>query len=111
MTPAPNENLHQMVAQIFLEVTALRSEVQQLRSEIAGQTQPEGWAPPTEAAAALKTEAVKNARHLQKIRLDGAFSEKHGEIRNVSPGDRPTWEYHIPKCKIALRRHFKRIAG
>jgi hypothetical protein len=69
----------------------------------------EGWAIPNEAAVALKNEGVKNAKHLSKLRRDGAFSESAEEIRNVSKGeDRPTWEYHIPSCRKALKRHFSK---
>lgn len=109
MTTHESEKL---LAQLVLQVSSLTTEVIQLRSLVSGSPNfTEGWAPPNDAAIALKNEGVKNARHLQKLRLIGAFSEARGEVRNVSNGDRPTWEYHIPSCRRALQRHFKRRAG
>lgn len=111
MIPQSGE-LVQIVGEMFLQVKALRLEVQLLRSELAGKaTQAEGWAAPDKAARALQPDGVKNARHLQRLRLEGVFSEAKSEIRNVSKGDRPTWQYHVPKCRTALQRHFKHLAG
>lgn len=101
-----------LIAEMFLQLKALTAEVAQLRSVLCGiPIHAEGWTNPAKAAAALQAEGVKNTRHLQRLRLEGVFSETKGEIRDVSKGDRPTWEYHIPSCRKALRRHFKRIAG
>lgn len=101
-----------MIAEMFLQLKTLTAEVAQLRALVSGlPSHAEGWATPDRAAAALQSEGVKNVRHLQRLRLDGVFSEAKGEIRNVSSGNRPTWEYHIPCCRKALQRHFKRLAG
>jgi hypothetical protein len=98
-----------LLAELVLRVTSISSELKQLRSLVSGHPNfAEGWASPKDAAIALKNEGVKNQKHLQKLRLDGAFSESKGEIRNVSTGDRPTWEYYVPNCRKALQRHFKR---
>ena len=101
----------QLIAQMFVQLKTLTTEVAQLRAVIAGNSRTEGWARPESAAAALQSDGVRDARHLQRLRLDGAFSEVKGEIRNVSTGNRPTWEYHIPKCRTALQRYFKHLAG
>ncbi|PSB30174.1 hypothetical protein [Stenomitos frigidus] len=104
------QDAEKMLAQMLLEMAQLKSEVRQLRDYIAGTpAHIEGWADPNVAATALQNEGVKNPKHLQRLRLDGAFSEAKGEIRNVSKGDRPTWEYHIPSCRKALQRHFRKI--
>lgn len=99
-----------LLAQMLLELTQVKMEVRQLRDYIAGNpTYAEGWAGPNSATVALLNEGVKSPKHLQRLRLDGAFSEARGEIRNVSKGDRPTWEYHIPSCRKALQRHFRKM--
>ena len=99
-----------LLAKLVLQVTSLASELQQLRSIVSGSPSfVEGWAVPKDAAIALKNEGVKNQKHLQKLRLDGAFSESKGEIRNVSQGDRATWQYHVPNCRKALQRYFRKI--
>ena len=103
-------NLEQIVAQTLLEVKRLQLQVQILQEQLSGKAAMlEGWAIPSDAAAALKNEGVKSSRHLQKLRLDGAFSESRGEVRNVSKGDRPTWEYHIPSCRKAIQRYFRKV--
>jgi hypothetical protein len=97
-----------MVAEMFLQLKTLTAEVAELRAAvIVSAIRMEGWATPEKAASALQADGVKNSRHLQRLRLSGAFSEVKGEIRNTSQGRRPTWEYHIPKCRTALRRYFK----
>lgn len=97
-----------LISELILQVAGLKSEISQLRDTINGSaTFVEGWANPKNAASALRNEGVKNARHLQKLRLDGAFKEGR-DVRNTSKGDRPTWEYHIPQCRKALQRYFKK---
>lgn len=105
--PIPSD-LVQIVSQIFLDLQALRSEVQALRCEVAGKIQQEGWADPTEAAAALKAEGIKSPSHLKRLRLKGALSEARGEFRG---GGTKAASYHIPKCRTALQRYFKRRDG
>ncbi len=68
------------------------------------------WATGSVAWVALKAEGVQSAAHLKRLRLEGVFSEPD-EIRNVSPGQRPTWHYNIPKCRNALVAYFRRVAG
>jgi hypothetical protein len=99
--------LDNMVAELVLQVAALKSEISQLSAIVTNSPSfMEGWASPKDAAVALRNEGVKSCRHLQKLRLDGAFTEGK-DVRNVSKGDRPTWEYHIPSCRKALGRYFK----
>lgn len=101
-----------LIAELVLQMKALTSEVAQLRSLVSGSPNfAEGWATSKTAAQALRNEGIKSPKHLQRLRLDGAFSEQKGEIRNVSQGDRPTWEYHIPSCRKALQRYFRKLAG
>ena len=105
-------DLNKIISEMFLEVQAMRSELQALRCELAGKIQVEGWLSPSEAAAALKPDGVKSISHLGRLRREGAFSATRGEIRSVSTtGEKDTWSYYIPKCKPALQRHFKRRAG
>jgi hypothetical protein len=100
-----------LIAQLVLQVAGLKSEISQLRQLVSGSPAfVEGWATPKDAAVALKNEGVKDHRHLQRLRLADVFNEVR-DIRNVSKGDRPTWEYHIPSCRKALKRYFKQLAG
>jgi hypothetical protein len=95
-----------IIAELVLQVAKLTSEISQLRAEVSGSPNfVEGWATPRDAAAALRNEGVKDHRHLQRLRLARVFTEGR-DTRNVSKGDRPTWEYHIPSCRKALKRHF-----
>lgn len=101
-------DLEKLVAEMFLMIKAMHSELKRLHEKVDGSPGlMEGWADPAKAWQALRSEGVKSQKHLQKLRLDGAFSEAKGEVRNVSQGDRPTWEYHIPKCRKALQRYFR----
>ena len=95
---------------MFIELKALRSDVAALSAVIAGSSRTEGWASAEKASAALEPDGIQNARHLQNVRLDGAFSEARGEVRDVGKGNVPRWQYHVPKCRTALRRYFKRLA-
>ncbi|MFM7425592.1 MAG: hypothetical protein ACKO7W_11465 [Elainella sp.] len=106
-------DLQKLISELYLQQQQLLAEVAAIKSLVAGtQTQIEGWATPDRAAAALLPDGVENARHLQRLRLDGVFSEAKGEVCNLSKGKkRPTWRYHVPKCRTALQRHFKRLAG
>ncbi len=100
-----------IIAQTLLAVQHLTTEVQELRAIMQGNPAiAEGWADSATAWQALKPQGVKSQRHLQRLRLDGAFSASKGEIRDVSKGDRPTWEYHIPSCRKALQRYFRRTS-
>jgi hypothetical protein len=100
-----------VIAELVLQIARLTSEISQLRAEVSGSPNfVEGWATPKAAAIALRNEGVKDHRHLQRLRLADAFTEGR-DIRNVSQGDRPTWEYHVPSCRKALQRHFKQLAG
>jgi hypothetical protein len=97
-----------IIAELVLQVAKLTSEISQLRAEVSGSPNfVEGWATSKDAAIALRNEGVKDHRHLQKLRLDGAFLEGR-DIRNTSKGDRPSWQYHIPSCRKALQKHFRR---
>jgi hypothetical protein len=106
MTP----DAEKLLAQMYLDQQKLMAEVRELRAQLEGHPAiADGWMDAKNAAIALKPEGIKSARHLQRLRLDGAFSADRGEINNRSAGDRPTWYYYVPKCRKALRLHFQRI--
>ena len=99
--------LDQALAQVVLELKAVRSELRQLKDTLNTITpQQEGWLPTIKAAEALNIDGVNGVRHLRDLKDAGVFSEVKGEIRDISKGSRPTWQYHIPSCRKALRRHF-----
>lgn len=80
-----------LIAEIYLELKAVKSELKDLRRQISGNPGfAEGWADAGTAWQALRAEGVKSQKHLQKLRLSGAFSEVKREIRNISQGDCPT---------------------
>jgi hypothetical protein len=104
------QDAEKLLAEALLELKRLSAEMRWMRSLLEGTPAlVEGWADSATASQSLKPEGIKNQKHLQKLRLAGAFSELRGEIRNVSKGDRPTWEYHIPKCRKALQKHFRSL--
>ncbi|WNZ46134.1 hypothetical protein Q2T42_30560 [Leptolyngbya boryana CZ1] len=111
------EGLEKMIAELLLTLKSIKADNLALKDELLAlkarfEKQPdfcEGWLRPEEAAIALKAEGVRNARYLSELRRNGVFRIDKGEIRNVSRGDRPTWEYNIPKCRKALQRYFKEI--
>jgi hypothetical protein len=101
-----------LVAEMFLQLKTLTAEVAELRAAIIGSAiRMEGWTTPKKAAAALQADGVKNARHLHRLRREDVFTESKGECRNVSRGARPTWEFHIVKCRAALQRHHRQLKG
>lgn len=103
----PTEKL---LAELLLEVKQLKSAIHQLLQSPA--TAPvEQWAIGSEAWQHLRASGIRSANHLKRLRQEGVFSELKGEIRNVSQGDRPTWEYNIPKCQVALKRYFDRLSA
>lgn len=105
---SPEDN-HKMIAEMFLTVQRLESEIKALRAQVGGHPAiADGWMTAADAAIALKPEGIKSARHLQRLRLNGAFSESKREIDNRSEGERPTWYYHVPSCRKALQGHFRR---
>jgi hypothetical protein len=106
-----SEDTTKILSELVLQVSTLTSEVASLRSLVSGTpTHSEGWMGAKESAKALKNEGVISHHKLQRLRLDGAFSEQRGEIRNISHGEgRPTWEYNIPKCRQALQRYFRKL--
>ncbi|MBD2156037.1 hypothetical protein [Leptolyngbya sp. FACHB-16] len=96
-----------LIAEAVLDLKEVKAELRQLRAMVEGSPRlAEGWMDAAQAWQALKAEGVKSQKHLAKLRQSGAFSLTKGEIRNVSAGDRPTWQYHIPKCRKALQRYF-----
>lgn len=106
MTP----DLEQLIAETYLNLKLLLAEVDELKAQVKGHPGiGEGWMRSAEAAIALRAEGILNDRHLRKLLKAGVFSTQKGEIRNVSTGNRPTWEYNIPKCRAALAKHFKAI--
>ncbi len=106
MTP-PSDKL---LAELLLEVKQLKAAINHLlQSPSALPT--EQWAIGSEAWQHLKASGIRSPNHLKRLRQEGIFSELKGEIRNVSAGDRPTWEYNIPKCHEALKRYFDRLSA
>ena len=105
-----HNNAEKLLAEVLLSQKALMAEVRALRSQLEGHPGTgQGWMRSADAAIALKSEGVLSAKHLRKLVNASVFSTKKGEIRNVSAGDRPTWEYNVPACRKALVRHFKGI--
>jgi hypothetical protein len=99
-----------LIAKTYLQMQRLTAEVAMMRSHLEGKPdKKEGWMASRKAASALENEGVKSTKHLSSLRLQGAFSESKGEIRNVSRGNRPTWEYNVPKCRKALQRYFSTL--
>jgi lipopolysaccharide biosynthesis regulator YciM len=106
MTP----DAEKMLAEMYLNQQRMMEEIRALRAQIQGHPAiVDGWMRTKEAAIALKSEGVLSDKHLRKLVSAGVFSESNGEIKNRSNGDRATWYYHIPSCRKALRRHFRRI--
>lgn len=105
-----NNDSEKLLAEVLLTLKSMMSELCALRARIEGHPGiSEGWMRSAEAGIALKSEGVLGDRHLRKLLKEGVFSVNRGEIRNVSKGDRPTWEYNIPACRKALQRYFKKI--
>ncbi|BAU12552.1 hypothetical protein LEP3755_30820 [Leptolyngbya sp. NIES-3755] len=107
-----SQEAEQFIAQILLNQHTIMTQLRALTEQLNGHPSVgQGWMRTSEAALALKSDGVLNARHLRKLQVDKVFSEKNGEIRNVSKGtEKARWEYHVPKCRAALQRHFKGIA-
>ena len=103
-------DIRRMIARLIVSHEKLVTEVKQLRAEVAGKVKTDGWMYVADAAIALKSEGVRNAQHLRKLRLSGVLSESRGEVRNVSEANQPCWQYNIPKCKKAIAKHFKAIS-
>jgi hypothetical protein len=98
--------LDNLVAELVLQVAGLKAEVSRLSAIVTSAPSfVEGWATAKDAAISLRNEGVKSAKHLHRLRLDGAFTDGK-DVRNISKGDRPTWEYNIPTCRKALRKYF-----
>jgi hypothetical protein len=105
-----SNDLEKLIAEVYLNQKTMMAEICALRARLEGHPGiSEGWMRSAEAGIALKSEGVLSDRHLRKLLKEGVFSVNRGEIRNVSKGDRPTWEYNIPACRKALQRHFKKI--
>ncbi len=102
-----------MLAEMFLDVKAMKSELKELRAIVSGSPNySEGWLDTVAAAQALKNEGIRSPKHLRQLRLDGIFSEARNEIRNVSKGEgRSTWQFHVPLCRKRLQRYFKSLPG
>lgn len=101
-----------LMAELLLEIKELKSLLKRtLPHQSAMASIDEEWALGSAAWSAFKAEGVRSASHLKRLRQEGVFSEAQGEIRNVSSGQRPTWEYNIPRCKVALKRYFDRLSA
>lgn len=99
--------------QVSAEIKDLREENAELKQIISGKMPSvHGWMRTSKAASLLQSEGVQSVNHLRVLIAQGVFAEGRGEIRNVSGGDRPTWEIYMPKAKSALTRYFNsRQAG
>ncbi|HEY9699689.1 MAG TPA: hypothetical protein V6D10_20680 [Trichocoleus sp.] len=103
-----------LMAELLLEIKELKSLIKTMSHQSFHQSAPpsdEEWAIGSAAWSAFKAEGVRSASHLKRLRQEGVFSEGRGEIRNVSSGQRPTWEYNIPRCKVALKHYFDRLSA
>jgi hypothetical protein len=106
MTPESEK----LIAEMYLNQHRMMEEIRALRAQLEGHPGiGEGWMRSSDAAIALKSEGVLNAKHLRKLIKVGVFSVRKGEIRNASEGNRTTWEFNIPACRKALQRYFKGI--
>jgi hypothetical protein len=102
MTP----DSEKILAEMYLTQQRMMEEIRALRSQLEGHPAiADGWMNAADAAIALKAQGIKSAGQLKKLRLDGAFVESKGEIRNVSKGDRPTWLYR-PKLSEGATEAF-----
>jgi hypothetical protein len=113
-----NPTPDQIQSATYLELKQLRREFAEFRELVTDLTtkgnaekSTKGWARPNVAAIGLKDWGVHSQKHLTKLREDGVFSELRGEIRNVSRGSRPTWEYNITKCRKALNDYFSNLSA
>ena len=106
MTPESEK----MLAEMFLRQERMMQEIRALRAQLEGHPAiADGWMDAKDAAIALQSHGIKSKRQLQKMRLDGIFSESKGEISNTSNGERPTWLYHVPSCRKVLQRRFRAL--
>jgi hypothetical protein len=106
MTP----DSEKLIAQMYLNQQQMMEEIRALRAQLEGHPAiADGWMNAKDAAISLKTHGIKSARQLQKLRLDGVFSESKREVWNESNGKRPTWLYHVPSCRKALQRRFRGV--
>ncbi|MBN8562500.1 MAG: hypothetical protein J0L70_18365 [Leptolyngbya sp. UWPOB_LEPTO1] len=101
-------DVEKLIAEMYLNQQKLMAEVQALRLRLEGHPAiSDGWMTAKEAAIALQTHGIKSPKQLQNLRLDGAFNESKGEIRNVGKGETPRWLYHVPNCRKALERRYR----
>jgi hypothetical protein len=95
-----------LLAELLLEIKKLNAALD--RQGTIAPVAADQWEPGTIAWQKLKAVGVQSANHLKQLRLDGVITWERGEIRNVSRGDRPTWQYNIPKCQQAIQSYFDR---
>jgi hypothetical protein len=89
--------LAKLMAELLLEIKKLNANLQHQPSV------PDEWQPVAIAAVKLH----RSTSRLKQLRKDGILTEAGGQIRNVSHGDRPTWEYNIFKCQQAIAAYFE----
>lgn len=99
-----------LLAELLLEVKQLKAAIGQLLTAKPAPIALDQWAVGSTAAPLLRPAGIRSANHLKRLRQEGVFQEG-SEIRNVSQGERPTWEYNVPRCDAALKRYFDRLAG
>ena len=93
--PEP-QPLEKLIAELVLDVKWIKARLAADPVVLS-----EAWEP----AAIAATKLGISASRLKQLRRDGILTEAGGQIRNVSRGDRPTWEYHISRCQQAIERH------
>lgn len=94
-------NTEKLLAEILLDI-------KEIKAKLNAQSVPsEDWQPVSVSAAKLN----RSPSRLKQLRKDGILTEAGGQIRNVSQGDRPTWEYNIPKCQQAIAQYFQQKGG
>lgn len=98
----------EMAASLLLEIKNLRADFAELKklmplSGVRARSKESYWLVGSEAAIELRSCGVRSAGHLRRLRTEGVFVK--GEARNVSTGERPTWEYDVPKCREAIERY------
>lgn len=104
-------NTEQLLSEALLEIKSIKSQLNEMRSIIEGnQVASSGWVDCKNAIASLKFDGVQSQSHLKQLRLKGVLSEKNNCVRNISKGDRPTWQYNIQACRKALKSHFSKLA-
>lgn len=98
-----------LMAELLLEIKKLNTLLQNQQPQT--QIEEPEWATASDAYELLKSPRIKSPAALKRLRLEGVLSESRGEIRDISKGDIPRWEYNIPKCRAAIKAYFDRLSA